>query len=178
VEWVIGFAVVFGLAVVTLARRAKKAGPREVDAEALSRGQTVVRCTAAEPGEGWSDLGSKTAADGLRLRFDADDDPQAEAALLVPQHDRAGGNRFGHSRTITLSRDFTDEHVHTSGYVFRLRLRGTGATVGKQVEIKMKVGSNGEPYGGVIENDDDHDPATGDWIDFEYVEIMKVGRGG
>lgn len=173
--WVIGFVAVFGLMVLAIARQAKRAGPRHVSDDVLARAKVIVRSTATDPSPGWGELGSKTTAEGLKLRFDADDDPQAEAKFFAGEA-RAAGNRFAHSQTLTLSSEFTTEHIHTAGYVFRVRLRGTGATVGKQVDMKMMVLSNGEPWAGLIENDDDRDPAMGDWIEFEFVEILEVPK--
>lgn len=177
-EGIFAFFALLAVALVTSAHRAKKAGPRQVSDETLARGRPLVRLTAESPGPGWSELGRRTTADGLRLRFDADDDPLAEAKLFVPRHERAGRNRFGHSRVVTLGSDWATEHVHTGGYAFQVRVRGTGATVGKKVEIQMKVGSNGEPYGASIENDDDHDPAIGDWIDIALAEILRLPPNG
>jgi hypothetical protein len=175
--WVYVFAGVFGLAALSLIYRARKAGPRQVSAEVLARGRPVVRITADDPGEGWQETGSKTQADGLNLRFDHDDDPQAEATLLVPEFERASrSNTFSHVLTIDLSKDWETHHLHTSGYVFRVRLRGDSAVAGKQVRLKMVVGSDGRPYGGRIENDDDTDAAVGGWIEVEWAEVLRVER--
>ena len=175
--WVWVFAGVFGLAVLFLIHRARQAGPRQVSDEVLARGRSVVRVTVADPGEGWQEAGRRTQAEGLNLRFDHDDDPQAEATLLVPEFERASrSNTFSHVLTIDLSNSWETHHVHTSGYVFRIRLRGDSVVAGKQVQLRMVVGSDGRPYGGRIENDDDTDAAVGGWIEVEWAEVLRVGR--
>ena len=173
-SWLIGLGVAVGLVAAWLALLHRRAGPRQVSDDLLDDAEVIVRSTAEYPEPGWGHLGSETRADGLRLRFDADDDPAAEARFLAPTHERASRSSFGQGRTITLGDEFVTEHVHTAGYVFRIRLRGVGAVVGKQVEIKMMVGTNGKPAAGQIENEDDHDPAVGDWIEVELIEILRL----
>ncbi len=41
--------------------------------------------------------------------------------------------------TVRLGADFETHHVHTMGYVFRVRMRGTGPVVGKEVLQKPYV---------------------------------------
>jgi hypothetical protein len=176
--FVIGFASLFALFVLYLVVQTRKAGPQQVSEVALARAITVARATAEEPGNGWSALGSRTSADGLRLRFDHDDDPQAEATFLVDPAGCAKANTLSHRMTVRLGADYESFHVHTRGHAFRVRMRGTGAVVGKEVCIMMRVRGDGTPLGGKVENDDDTDAAVGDWIDFESVEVLDVRRSG
>ena len=85
--FVIGFVALFALLVVYLIVQAKKAGPRQLSEMELARAVLVRKATASEPGGGWTELGSKTTADGLNLKFDHDDDPQAEASFVVEAPD-------------------------------------------------------------------------------------------
>lgn len=153
--------------------QAVRAGPPQLSDEKLQRALPVLRVTPDEPGPGWQDLGKETRADGLKLRFDADDDPWAEATLVLPGAQKARPT-LAHKRTVTLGAEFETHHVHTRGYVFRIRLRGTGTVVGKQTQIAMVVGKGDEPYGGRVENDDDTDAAVGGWIEVESAEILRV----
>ncbi len=179
--WVIAFFAVFGIAVLLLVLQAKKAGPRQVPGADIDSGRTVVRVTAAEPGAGWQELGSKTRVDGINLRFDHNDDPQAQATLLVPERDRGGRNTFTHNLTVALTDTFETHHVHTAGYVFRVRLRGDAAVAGKEVKIQMKVSGDGKAYGGHIENDSGKrragaasKAAVGGWIEIEWAEVLQL----
>lgn len=173
--FVAGFFVVLGLAVVSLVRTKRKAGPAQLDVRRLAMTTPLLRVTGADPGDGWQDRGRKTTVDGLNLRFDHDDDPQAEATLRAPGvGSGASRNHFSNNRTIRLGADFETHHVHTGGYVFRVSIRGTGKVVGKEVRLQMLVTPNGEAYGGRIENDDDTDAAVGDWIEVESAEILRV----
>ncbi|MFQ5982829.1 MAG: hypothetical protein ACE5KS_05595 [Woeseiaceae bacterium] len=175
-KWVIGFAVVFGLCVVSLIRSAMKAGKRELSSDVLARARTLLSVSPASPGAGWQQLGQLTTADGLNLKFDHDDDPQAEAMLLAPGvNNEKLRNSLANNLHITLEENFRTFHVHTDGYVFRIRARGTGKVVGKQTCLKMAVNpKTGEPIGGKLENDDDIDAAVGDWIEIESAEILQV----
>jgi hypothetical protein len=169
------FLVVFALLVVYLIMQTKRAGPRQLGEMGLSRAIGVAKATAEDPGHGWSGLGSRTTADGLNLKFDHDDDPEAEATFLVDPSKTKQGNMLAHSLTVRLGSEFESHHVHTRGYVFRVRMRGTGPVVGKEVRIQMHVASDGTPYGGRVENDDDTDAAVGGWIEFEEVEVLRAG---
>jgi hypothetical protein len=169
------FLGAFGLLVAFLVWRAAKAGPRQLSPVDLGRARSVLSATREAPGEGWQALGSRTEARGLDLCFDHDDDPQAEATLLAPEDIRTKKrSTFGHARTVRLGEEVEEHHVHTSGWVFRARLRGTGAVVGRDVRLLMIVGSDGRPLGGRIENDDDTDAAVGDWIEVEAAELLQV----
>lgn len=172
--WLIVALAVLGLAIVWLVRQSSKAGPRQLPADALNGASRLVRVTASDPGRGWEKLGSRTRADGLKLRFDHDDDPQAEASLLVPAGGRASRGALANSRTIRLAPEFETHHVHTAGHVFRLRLRGTGEVAGREVRIQMAVDDAGRPFAGRVENDDDTDAAVGDWIEVEWAEVLRV----
>lgn len=169
---VVLFALAFGAIIVWLVIQTMRAGPNQLDEMTLARGITLRTATPADPGEGWTKLGSRTVADGLRLRFDHDDDPQAEASFMI--EDREKLNALANRKRVRLSEAFETHHVHTRGHVFRVRLRGTGGVVGKEVRIQMHVHSNGDPYCGRVENDDDTDAAVGDWIEFEKIEVLKV----
>lgn len=173
--FVIGFMIVFALLVLYLIVQARRAGQRQLGELDLARAVTLARATASDPGNGWSLLGSKTRAEGLHLRFDHDDDPQAEASFLIDPATSGKGNTLAHRVTVRLGDAFETHHVHTRGYVFRVRLRGTGPVVGKEVLIQMHVRSDGTPWGGRVENDDDTDAAVGGWIEFEEVELLQVG---
>lgn len=173
----IGFLSLFALLVIYLVVQAKRAGPHQLPDTDLARAVSISRGTAADPGHGWSHLGSRTTADGLNLKFDHDDDPQAEATFLVDPSRPKQKNTLAHTMTVTLGSDFETHHVHTRGYVFRGRMRGTVPVVGKEVRIQMHVAGDGQPYGGRVENDDDTDAAVGGWIGFEEVEVLRVGGG-
>lgn len=174
-QWVVGFFAVFGLMVLWLVFQARRAGPRQLKDELLRRGRPIVSATREDPGPGWAGLGSKTTANGLDLRFDHDDDPQAEATLFVPgrEGDRPTAS-LANRITVDLEQDWETHHVHTSGYAFQVRLRGTGAVVGRQTRIQMVVDGKGDPVGGRIENDDDTRAAVGDWIEVESAEVLRI----
>ena len=173
--WVAGFFAAFGLVVVWLVLQARKAGRRTLPDGLLARGRTVLRVERDAPGPGWGKLGNKTTVRGLDVRFDHDDDPQAEATLLVSEHSGEGSNStLANSLTVDLEEEFVSHHVHTAGFVFRIRLRGTGKVVGRQTRIQMVVDGSGRPVGGRIENDDDTRAAVGDWIEVESAEILKI----
>jgi len=174
--WLVGILALFGLAILWIVRQSRRAGPRELSDSVLERASPLLRVTHEDPGAGWEDLGRATRADGLRLRFDHDDDPEAEASLRVSDGTPAARGTLANSLTVRLRPDYVTEHVHTSGYVFRLRLRGTGAVVGKEVQIQMAVADDGRPYAGGVENDDDTDAAVGDWIEVDWAEILRVAE--
>lgn len=88
-------------------------------------------------------MGQKTTARGLDIKFDHEDDPWAEATLLASGVREPLRNTLAHRFTVRLGGDFETHHVHTSGHVFRVRLRGTGSVVGKDVLILMKVAGDG-----------------------------------
>jgi len=168
-------AVVFALLIVVMLIQSAKAGKSVVSEDAIRKGSLVCAITPESPGEGWQELGIKTTARGLDLRFDHDDDPQASATLLFPGYDLSlNRSRFGQSRTITLTSAFATHHVQNSGYVFRVSLRGTGDVIDRQVRIKMVIDGKKEPFGGSIENDDDTAAAVGDWVEVERAELLKL----
>jgi hypothetical protein len=151
-----------------------KAGSTTVDPALLERGHTVLHRTVKDYGPGWDVTGSATQSRGLDLRFDHDDDPQAEATMLVPGRSGRGSNLLTNMNTIRLPADFEDHHVHTGGFVFRVRLRGTGSVVGREIRLGMLVDGKGAAHGGRIENDDDTDAAVGDWIEVVGAEILEL----
>lgn len=169
---VVLFAIAFGAIVVWLVIQSMRAGPNQLDEMALARGIAVRKATTDDSGDAWTRLGSRTMADGLRLKFDHDDDPEAEASFVI--EDRTRTNSLAQRKTVRLTGDFETHHVHTRGYVFRVRVRGTGAVVGKEIRIQMHVHGDGKPYCGRVENDDDIEAAVGDWIEFESVEVLEV----
>lgn len=162
----------FGLFVLYLVVQVRRAGPAQLDEAQLARASVVHRWTRDGPAPRWEGVGSATTVDGLRIKFDADDDPQAEATLALPGGRKGGG--VSRRITVRLGADFQTYHAHTAGHVFRVRMRGTGGVIGKQVCIMMKPGEGGRPYGGRIENDDDTDAAVGDWIEIEWAEVLKA----
>ena len=174
--WVIGFGILFALCVLLIIKNARRAGARELPDEVVSRARQLVSVSASRPGVGWQRLGSRTMADGLNLKFDHDDDPQAEAMLLAPGVDSAARvSTLANNLPIKLGSSFETFHVHTGGYIFRLRARGTAKVVDKTTCIKMVINpKSGEPIGGKIENDDDYDAAVGDWIEIESAEILAT----
>lgn len=174
-SWVMGFFAVFGLIVIWLVLQARKAGPRTLSDNLLARGRTLVRVDRNAPGPGWGKLGSKTTTRGLDVRFDHDDDPQAEATLFVQEGAGDGSTSTLANRiTVDLEDEFVTHHVHTAGFVFRIRLRGTGQVVGRQTRIQMVVDGKGQPVGGRMENDDDTRAAVGEWIEVESAEVLKI----
>lgn len=173
--FVAGFLVLFVLLIVYLAVQTKRAGPRQLSEVELARAVVVQKATADDPGTAWSQLGSKTTADGLNLKFDHDDDPQAEASFLVSGAERPLQNGMANRLTVRLEADFETHHVHTMGYVFRVRMRGTGPVVGKEVRIQIHVYGDRTPWKAMIENDDDTDAAVGGWIEIESLEILQAG---
>lgn len=176
--YILGFAGAFVLLIVYLMAKSAQAGPLQLSGSDLERAIPVVRVTADRPGPGWQELGSRTTADGLNLKFDHDDDPEAEATLLAPDHQRSRGAMFSPRLTVRLGSDFETFHVHNRGWVFRASVRGTGKAVGKEILAMMKVRGNGSAYGGTVENDDDIDAPVGDWIQFAWAEILRVEDGG
>lgn len=172
--WVTGFLVAFGLVVFWLVLQARKAGRRTLPESLLARGRTVMRVDRDAPGPGWGKLGSKTTVRGLDVRFDHDDDPEAEATLLVSTEMGTTTSALANRVTVDLEEEFATHHVHTAGYAFRIRLRGTGQVIGRQTRIQMVVDGNGDPVGGRMENDDDTRAAVGDWIEVESAEVLKI----
>ena len=172
---VLAFLVLFAVLVAYLVVQAKRAGPRQLPGLDLERAILVRSATREDPGSGWSQLGSKTTARGLDLKFDHDDDPQAEASFFVEAGPGRTGSSLANRMTVRLGPDFETHHVHTRGYVFRVRLRGTEPVMGKEVRIQMHVGGDGRPIGGRVENDDDTDAAVGGWIEVASVEVLRVG---
>ena len=171
--------IIVGIVVLVIAYlvvQAKRAGPPRLPDADLARATVLASATADAPGHGWSNLGSKTTADGLKLKFDHDDDPEAEATFLVNPSVTKKRNSLSLRTAVRLGSDFQTHHVHTRGHVFRVRMRGTGPVVGKQVKLLMHVEGNGTPFGGGVENDDDTDAAVGGWIEFEKVEVLRVRR--
>lgn len=178
-QWVLGFLAAFALMVVWLVFQARKAGPRQVGERALERSRAIVSASRDAPDPGWGGLGSKTTVRGLDVLFDHDDDPQAEATLFVPGRETDRPTRtLANRMTVDLTHEWSTHHVHTSGYAFRVRLRGQGAVIGRQTRIQMVVDGEGEPLGGRIENDDDTRAAVGDWIEVECAEILEVPNVG
>lgn len=167
----VGAAV--ALVVLWVFVQTRKAGPAQLDEAQLARASLLHRWTRDGPTAHWEGVGKATTVDGLRIKFDHDDDPLAEATLVLPGG-RKGGAGVSRRITVRLGADFETYHAHTAGHVFRVRMRGTGSVIGKEVCIMMKPGEGGRPYGGRIENDDDTDAAVGDWIEIEWAEILKV----
>lgn len=169
---VVGVIVVlFALVALTLIRSLRRAGPLTVSELDLRSATSMLLVTREAPGEGWVALGSETRARGLDLYFGHPDDPQAEATLRVPGAD-PGASRVGRGMAVRLGADFETFHVHNAGYVFRVRMRGTGPTVGRRTRIKMFMAGK-KPYGGRIENDGDIDAAVG-WIEIGEAEILAM----
>lgn len=77
--WLVVVLVLFALAILWLVRQTRKAGPRELNERDFELASSLVRVTASDPRAGWQELGRRTHADGLKLRFDRDDDPEAQA---------------------------------------------------------------------------------------------------
>lgn len=160
--------------VVSAIRYSIKAGPAELPPEALARARAVRRLEAGGR-EAWDSLGKATVARGLDLRFDHDDDPRAQAWLLLPEAPRQKPGTLGaQARTVTLSETFDTYHVHSMGHVFRIEMRGTGGAVGKEVRLHMWHERGGVPYGATISNDDDYDGPVGQWIEVRSAELLKV----
>jgi hypothetical protein len=176
VSFLTAFLVVLGVCVLLLARGAQKAGKRQLRSEEMAWARTLLAVSQESPGDGWQRLGSLTSSNGLNLKFDHNDDPQAEAMIFAPgASDDTTRSRLSNRVTIELPEEFTTFHVHTAGYVFRVRAKGTGGVVGKEICLKMAVNPRTlEPVGGIIENDDDTDAAVGDWIEIESAEILQI----
>lgn len=172
-EWLLIPAVLVVLVVLSLVRTGVRAGPREVSEERLAGARTLLRLTAEDPGEGWTDTGCATRTRGLDVRFDADDDPEAEATLRLPDAPETARSTYANVRTVRLTDSFVTHHAHTAGHVFRIRLAGRDAVVGKEVRLQMVMAGK-RPHGGRLENDDDDDAAVGDWIAVEWAEILEL----
>ncbi len=165
----------FALFVILLVVGGSKAGPRSVDEDRLATARPVLRLTRDAPGHGWQVLGSHTEARGLDLRFTDDDDPRAQAWLLLGDRTKAPGTYIANRQDATLTDEFTAHHVHAAGYVFRASLRaGEPAVLGRTVVLEMAMGGKGKAVGASIENDDDRDPAMDGWIEVESLEILKL----
>lgn len=175
--YLLSFASAFVLLVVYIMAKTAQAGPLQLSEAEIESATPILRVTAQQPGPGWQELGSRTSAQGLNLKFDHDDDPEAEATILVPNAPRSRGSMFSPRLTVRLGSDFETFHVHNRGWVFRASVRGTGRTIGKEVLAMMKVRGNGSAYGATIENDDDTDAAVGDWIEFAWAEILHLEKG-
>lgn len=173
---VILFAVAFAAMVLWVVAQKRRAGPNQLGERDLARAVAIQKSTASQPDPGWTELGSKTTAEGLSLRFDHDDDPQAEASYYPRASARQKRASLANTVVVRLPADFETHHAHTGGYVFRVRLRGTGSVVGKQIKLKAHIYSDGSLHCGRVENDDDLDAAVGGWIEFESLELLRAGR--
>lgn len=172
---VVVLLVAFGLMVVYFARLQRAAGPRTLDGPRLARARTLLSLTAGEADSAWHELGRATTARGLDLKFEADDDPAARALLRLPGVPEKRRLALANSVAVRLAPDYETHHVHTAGYVLRVRLRGASGVVGREVRIQMVVDGGKEPVGARIENDDDDDAAVGDWVEIESLEILEAG---
>lgn len=168
------FLAGFAVLVAWIVFKTRQAGSPQVSDAALASARPLARISRDSPGPGWQKLGSRTTTRGLDIRFDADDDPEAEATHILESAPSRTGAMFAPRHPVRLTGDWSEHHVHTRGYVARIRLRGTGQAVGRQVMFMMKVAGNGEPWGVTLENDDDREPAMGDWIEVESVEVLKL----
>ena len=83
------------LLIAYLVVQAKRAGPPRLPDADLARATVIASATADAPGHGWSNLGSKTSADGLELRFDHDDDPVVGKQVKLLMHVEGNGTPFG-----------------------------------------------------------------------------------
>lgn len=173
---VVALVALFGLVVAYFVAQIKKAGPQRLSDRDLARGVVVRKSTRERPEPGWGGLGKKTTARGLDLRFDHDDDPQAEASYFADGAEARKGSSFANGVEVRLTASFETHHVHTSGHVFRVRVRGTEPVIGRSVKMKMHVFNDGSARCGRVENDEQARPAVGGWIEFESVELLKVGR--
>jgi hypothetical protein len=173
---VVVILVLFGLLVLYFIFDVVRAGPNQLSEMDLARATVIQQSTADHPEPGWSGLGQKTTADGLNLKFDHDDDPWAQASYLPRGGRDTARSTTANRKTVRLRRDLETHHVHTRGYVFRVRMRGTEPVIGKAIKVQMHVRGDGTPHCGRVENDDDTDPAVGGWIEFESVELLEVKR--
>lgn len=173
--WVAIFLGALVLIVLALIRAARRAGPRQVAQDVLDGCRALYTVQHSDDGpDAWSKLGSRTVAHGLHLRFNHDDDPQAEATMLLPGLDKLPHNLLSNRVTVRLGSTFETHHVHTGGFVFRVTMRGSPEVVGKQTIIQMLVDRHNSAVGGRIENDDDTDAAVGGWIEIEQAEVLQV----
>ena len=169
-----GFAVFFLAVVAWAVHTSRRLGPSTANAEEIVRGTVLLSATQGD-GVTWHRLGAATQAQGLWLLFNADDDPAAEATMLlpgVPDDTRAMANL----RRVQLSAEYATEVVTSSGHAFVVRLRGTGKVVGRYVKIQMRVDLAGQPLGVQIENDDStrYPPAVGDWIEISSIAVVRL----
>jgi len=168
---------VIAIGVFRAVRTVKRLGKSTVSEAIIEAGRPLLRAHRDLEGARWDALGSATEARGLDLRFSADDDPAAEATIRLPEAPEKPRASTSLVKRVTLTGDWRTEHVHTGGYVFRLRLRGAPGVVGKVVRLQMRVDGEGNPWAGRIENDDDDPAAVGDWIEIEWLEILDVREG-
>lgn len=165
-----GFAVMVFMAV----RAVRRLGPSTISEAQIAAGRPLLRTHRDIDGPRWDELGSATETRGLDLLFRADDDPAARATMLVPGAPVKPRSTTSLVQRVTLTEEWATPHVHTAGFVFRVRLRGAPGVVGKVVRLQLRVDGNGQPWAARIENDDDDPAAVGDWIEIEWLEILDV----
>lgn len=167
--------VVFVILVVYAKARA---GRSQLSEDELRSARVLMDLSPDDPDVVWQELGSLTTCRALDLKFDHDDDPQAEATLLAPGAVPRPGSLISNVVEVRLGAEFETHHVHTAGYAFRVCLRGTGGVVDKITRIKMMVDGHGRPYGARMENDDGEadQAAVGDWIEIKRAEILEIPR--
>lgn len=169
--WILGILALLIIMALLLGR---KAGAPTLSETQLHSATRLLAIGSSDTEATWHELGSRTHARRLDLKFDHDDDPKAEATLRLPDANSDNIGKVSNRVVVTLTDTFQTVHVHTMGYVFQVSLRGTGAVVDKQVIIKMMVDTKGNPFGARIENDDDTDAAVGDWIEIRDIKILQV----
>ena len=171
----IGIVVtLFALAAVGIAATMRKLGrPTRTD-EQLRNAKVLMILRNGDPHAAWSEKGSATQSEGLNLRFDADDDPAARAFILLPDAPLVNrASTLANVQKIRLADDFVTHHCASGKHACLVKLRGTGAVVGRCVKLQMVIDKAGNAVGVCIENDDDDDPAMGDWIEIDSIAILE-----
>ena len=168
------FILTFGLGIAVSYRNAKKLGPKQIAPEALRSARVVILLHNGDSTSTWTKVGSATSVDGLSVRFDAADDPAAEAQLHIGAKAFPATGLISNKVLVSLQPEYTDAHVHSAGYVALLSVRGTPHVVGRKIKLKMRVTRDGSPHSVCIENEDDLDPAIGGWIEIRRLAVLQL----
>lgn len=165
--------VLFGLAIGLALWTGRKLGRPTRSKEEVARGRVIGQYHS--PHDTWHELGTETRAEGLDLFFNADDDPAAQATIMLTES-KDKKMLVANNVSVPLTADF-QTHISASGsYAAVVELRADPGVVGRSVNVQMLVSPDGAPIGVRIENDDEHDPAIGDWIRITRIAIVELAK--